>query len=180
MAHEPKGRVWLLPDDIDTGQILPHASLAALDPEETRHRLFGEVCPGLAERIEPGDILWAGDGFGQGSSREDAARCVQDLGVRLVLATSFARIFYRNAINIGLPVAMGHAGDTRDGDELQVNLVTGEVRNLTRDLKLSVTPVPPAIRPILAEGGLIPYIRQHGRLTSPEGGRSTPPERKPS
>jgi len=84
MAHEPKGRVWLLPDDIDTGQILPHASLAALDPEETRHRLFGEVCPGLAERIEPGDILWAGDGFGQGSSREDAARCVQDLGVRLV------------------------------------------------------------------------------------------------
>jgi 3-isopropylmalate/(R)-2-methylmalate dehydratase small subunit len=69
-------------------------------------------------------------------------------------------------------VAVGHRGDTRDGDELQVNLVTGETRNLTRDLKLAVTPVPSTIRPILAEGGLIPYIRRHGRLTSTEDGRS--------
>lgn len=171
MAHELRGRVWLLPDDIDTGQILPHAALISVDKEAARERLFGEVCPGLSERVEPGDILWAGDGFGQGSSREDPARCIQDLGIRLVLATSFARIFYRNAVNIGLPVAMGHPGDTRDGDELQVNLVTGEVRNLTRDQKLSVSPVPPAVRPILAEGGLIPYIRKHGRLSSAEGGR---------
>ena len=166
MAHECRGRVWLLPDDIETGQILPYSAFRELDPGEAREHLFEEVAPGLAGRLRSGDILWAGEGFGQGSSREDAPRLLKSLGVRLVLAQSFARIFYRNAINIGLPVAMGDPGETRDGDELEVNLVSGDVTNLTRDLRLRVQPVPREIRPILGEGGLLAYVKKHGRLSS--------------
>jgi 3-isopropylmalate dehydratase small subunit len=169
MAHELTGRVWLLPDNIETGQILPSGALAQMDEDVPSAALFSEVAPGLAGRISAGDILWAGEGFGQGSSREGAPRLIQRAGIRLVLASSFARIFYRNAINIGLSVAVGHPGDTRDGDEIQVNLVTGEVTNLTRDLKLKVEPVPKAIRPILAEGGLIAYIQKYGRLSQTDG-----------
>ncbi len=173
MAHELRGRVWLLPDDIETAQICPlHLVGEAMATEDgSAEHLFAEILPGLAKKIQPGDILWAGEGFGHGSSREDAALLIRRAGVRLVLAMSFARIFYRNAINLGLPVAVGDPRDTRDGDEIQVNLVTGEVRNLSRDLKLRVEPLPDAVRPILAEGGLIPYVRSKGRLSA--GGSRT-------
>jgi 3-isopropylmalate/(R)-2-methylmalate dehydratase small subunit len=171
LAHELHGRVWLLPDDIDTGQILPHATFTDLRDVDPRELLFSELRPGLAEKLRPGDILWAGRNFGQGSSREDAPRLIKDVGIRLVLAVDFARIFYRNAINIGLSVAMGDPRDTRDGDQLQVNLVSGVVQNLTRETKLQVEPLPSTIRPILAEGGLIPHLRKHGRL-APEDSRA--------
>lgn len=166
MAHELQGRVWLLPDDIETAQIVPRSSLMDLERSDPRDLLFSEVRPKLAEKISAGDILWAGLNFGQGSSREDAARFIKDVGIRLVLAQSFARIFYRNAINIGLAVAIGDPEDTKDGDELQVNLISGEVLNRTRDREISIEPLPPTIRPILAEGGLIPFLRRHGRLRS--------------
>lgn len=164
MAHELTGRVWLLPDDIQAAQILPYAAFKEMDPEEVRAHLLEGVVPGIGARIGEGDILWAGDGFGQGSSREEVPRALRMLGVRLVLASSFARIFYRNAINIGLPVAVGDPGSTRDGDELRVNLVSGEVFNVTRERTIRVHPVPKEIRPVLAEGGLLDYVRKHDGL----------------
>jgi 3-isopropylmalate dehydratase small subunit len=166
VAHELQGRVWLLPDHVETSQILPYKAFGEPDPEQLRRECLSTVIPGFGERLQGGDILWAGEGFGHGSSREDAARALKTLGVRLVLAQGFARIFYRNAINIGLPVAVGDPGPTRDGDELQVNLVTGEVTNLTRPARLRVRPVPAAIRPILSEGGLLAYVQKSGRLSS--------------
>jgi len=177
MAHELHGRVWLLPDDIETAQILPLSSLRDVERNDPSEMLFAELRPKFAEKISEGDILWAGRNFGQGSSREDAARLIKDVGIRLVLAQSFARIFYRNAINIGLAVAIGDPRDSKDGDELQVNLVSGEVLNLTRDRQIEIEPLPATIRPILAEGGLIPFIRRHGRLRTvaeqPSKGNST-------
>jgi len=164
MAHELHGRVWLLPDDIELAQIISRRDLEEGDPSDLARRLFADVAPGLAEKFAAGDILWAGQNFGHGSAREDAPRLLKDVGIRAVLASSFARIFYRNAINIGLAVAIGEPAGVRDGDELQINLVSGEVMNLTREQTLRIDPIPSAVRPILAEGGLIPYIRRHGDL----------------
>ena len=164
MGHEVQGRVWLLPDDVEAAQILPQRIAEPAGEPVSANRLFADVVPGLGERIAAGDILWAGQNFGQGSAREEAPRLLKDLGIRLVLASSFARIFYRNAINIGLAVAVGEAGGVRDGDELRVHLVTGEVTNLTREQTWRIEPIPPTVRPILAAGGLIPYIRRHGQL----------------
>lgn len=164
MAHELQGRVWLLPDDIETNQILPYSAFEDPDPEELRKTCLNTVIPGFGDKLQSGDILWAGEGFGHGSSREDAPRALKALGVRLVLAEGFARIFYRNAVNIGLPVAIGDRGDTRDGDELQVNVVTGVVTNITRGTRMRVEPVPKQIRPIVSEGGLLAFVNKYGRL----------------
>lgn len=166
MAHELRGRVWLLPDDIETSQILPYSAFGEPDPEELRQTCLQSVIPGFGEKLEPGDIVWAGEGFGHGSSREDAPRALRSLGIRLVLAQGFSRIFYRNALNIGLPAAVGDPGDTRDGDELQVNFVTGEVQNLTRKSRLRIEPIPKPVRPLVSEGGLLAYVRKYGRLKS--------------
>ena len=166
MAHELQGRVWLLPDNVETSEILPYSAFVEPDVEELRRRCLARIVPGFGEKLQPGDILWAGEGFGHGSSREDAPRALKELGVRLVLAQSFARIFYRNAINIGLPVAIGDPGGTRDGDELQVNLVSGEVNNLTRGTRMRAQPVPKPIRPYLTEGGLLAFVKKHGSLSS--------------
>lgn len=166
MAHELQGRVWLLPDDVETNQILPYRAFEEPDPAELRKTCLNAVIPGFGEKLGDGDILWAGEGFGHGSSREDAPRALKALGIRLVLAQGFSRIFYRNAVNIGLPAAIGDPGNTRDGDELQVNLVTGEVHNLTRGTKLRIEPIPKEIRPFVSEGGLLAYVRKHGRLES--------------
>lgn len=164
MVAELQGRVWLLPDDVQASQIVSVAAL--LDPDgidPASHVLTG-VAPGLAARLRPGDILWAGEGFGHGSSREAIPRLLVRAGIRLVLAVSFARVFYRNAVNIGLAAAVGHPGNTQDGDEIQVNLVTGDVVNTTRDLRQKLEPVPGMIRRILAEGGLVEYVKVHGSL----------------
>jgi len=166
MAHEFKGRVWMLPDDIATNQILPYSAFGEPDSEELRETCLQTVVPGFGDKLEPGDIIWAGEGFGHGSSREDAPRALKSLGVRMVLAQGFARIFYRNALNIGLPAAIGDPGETRTGDEIQVNLVKGEVHNLTRGSRLRIEPVPDTVRPLLNEGGLLAYVRKHGSLES--------------
>ena len=162
------GRAWVFGDNIDTDVLAPGIYMKGSIAELAQHCLES-VDPDFARNVQRGDILVAGENFGMGSSREQAGQALLELGVSALVAKSFARIFYRNAINIGLPVAVGDPGEARDGDELQVNLVTGEVLNLTRDHKLQVEPVPKTIRPILAEGGLIAYIRRHGRLSREPG-----------
>jgi 3-isopropylmalate/(R)-2-methylmalate dehydratase small subunit len=164
MAHELQGRVWLLPDDIQAAQIAPVNRVIDVEDIDPARALLADVVPGLAAKIQPGDFLWAGEGFGHGTSREDAPLLIKRAGIRLVLAASFAHTFYRNAINVGLPVAVGHPGETHDEDEIQVNLVTGEVCNVTQDFKQKVEPVPKVVRPILTEGGLIAYVKAHGGL----------------
>lgn len=153
MPDEIHGRVWLLGDDVDETMLLGEGNT----PDPLR--------AGLGQKFRAGDLLWAGEGFGVGSRREDAAHRLREWGVRLVLAQGFAREFYRNAINVGLPVAIGDPQGTHDGDELGVDLVSGRVQNRSRDQRLAVQPIPPALRPILEAGGLVPYLREHKGLS---------------
>lgn len=153
MPAELRGRVWLLGVDVDEPMLLGDGT--GCDP----------LRPGLGSKFSRGDMLWAGEGFGLGSRREDGARQLVEWGVRLVLARGFAREFYRNAINVGLPVAIGDPEGVDDGDELVVDLVAGRVHDRTRDSRVAIQPVPPALRPILEAGGLVRYLREHKGLS---------------
>ncbi|HEC81794.1 MAG TPA: 3-isopropylmalate dehydratase small subunit, partial [Thermoplasmatales archaeon] len=154
-----KGKAWRFGDDIDTDQIFPGAYLTLTDVEEMgKHAMEG--VPGredFAKKVDRGDIIVAGKNFGCGSSREQAPIAIKGSGVSVVVAKSFARIFYRNAVNIGLPIIeCKEVEKIQDGDTLEINLVTGDIENKTRNLSLSGTPVTSLEFEIMKAGGLIP------------------------
>jgi 3-isopropylmalate/(R)-2-methylmalate dehydratase small subunit len=158
-----RGRVRaVLGDDIDTDLIYPGRYLNITDREKTAEHLFELVYPDLRPALQPGEFLVAGKNFGCGSSREQAAAALKFAGVGAVLAASFARIFYRNAINLGLPavVAPRALGECAAGDELELDLVAGEIRNLTRQSAVPAAPLDPRAVELLAEGGLIGYLKR--------------------
>lgn len=157
-----QGRVHVLGDHIDTDVIIPARYLVTGDPAELARHCFEDLDPTLRERIGPGDVLVAGENFAQGSSREHAPLALQGLGVAAVVATSFARIFYRNAFNVGLPLLESpDAHDrVRDGDEVLVDLGAGAIRNLTRDEVYTATAVPPFMLALLESGGIVGYVRR--------------------
>ncbi len=155
-----KGRVWFLGDDIDTDQIMPARYLALRTADALgKHALSGND-PGWAERIGAGDILIAGANFGCGSSREHAPLGLKGMGLACVVARSFARIFYRNAVNIGLPLLvvkqpLGEGPQGRDG---WVDLATGRLSFDEGHSALEGTPPAPIVLAILAAGGLMQYV----------------------
>jgi 3-isopropylmalate/(R)-2-methylmalate dehydratase small subunit len=158
-----RGRAWVFGDNIDTDVLAPgHAMRKPL--EELAQHCLEAVDPQFARTVQRGDFVVAGDGFGIGSSREQAAQALAWLGIGAVLARSPARIFYRNAINLGLPVArFPDAHRIAQGDLLAVDLVHGRVRNLTQGgTELAIEPVPAFLLDILRAGGLIPHL--HARL----------------
>ena len=155
------GKAIKFGDNINTDVIIPGKYLELIDPEELgRHALEG-LDPTFAQRAKEGVILIGGVNFGCGSSREQAAIALKSAGVRCVLARSFARIFYRNAINIGLPAleCEGISEKTTEGDLLSVDLKTGTIQNKTRGTNLRASPLPEFILRLLEEGGLIPHVR---------------------
>jgi len=155
------GKAVKFGDNINTDVILPGKYLELIEPEELgRHALEG-LDPTFAQRAKEGVILVGGENFGCGSSREQAAIALKSAGVRCVLAGSFARIFYRNAINIGLPAleCEGISEKTTEGDLLSVDLKTGTIQNQTRRTTLRASPLPEFILKLLEEGGLIPHVR---------------------
>lgn len=158
------GRVWVLGDDIDTDVIYPGKYLPLLEPEEmAKHALEG-LNPDFPERIKPGDILVAGPGFGCGSSREQAATCLKAAGVKAIIAASFARIFFRNAVNQGLPIIQAEIrGFVGDGAVISIDFS----RNIIVHPG-GVTPFAPldeSVHAILRAGGLIPAVRAKLGLT---------------
>lgn len=163
-----KGRAWVLGDNVSTDHIISgkykFKSISSL--EGMLPHLLEEVIPGFAEKVRPGDVIVAGDNFGMGSSREQAPLLLKMAGVSAVVAKSFARIFYRNAINIGLPpiIAKEVPEVTMEGDIIEFDLMEGKVANLTKGVAESFIPFPQEVLAILAEGGLINYIRRHGGL----------------
>ncbi len=161
-----RGRVWKFGDEINTDLIIAgryKLSITDLD-ELSKHAMEG-VMPDFAQKIRRGDLIVAGRNFGCGSSREQAPLVLRHLGVGAVIAKSFARIFYRNAINIGLPaVECKDADQIHDGDFLEINLKGGIIKNLTRKTEYPVKPIPPALWEILSNGGLVNYIKKYGRL----------------
>ena len=155
-----RGKVWRFGDDVDTDAIIPARYLNTTDPQELARHCMEAAAPAFAREVRPGDIIVAGKNFGCGSSREHAPLCIKAAGVSCVIAAGFARIFYRNAFNIGLPILESReaAEATRQGDELEVDLATGEIRNLTRDRTFMARPIPPFMQELIGDGGLIKHI----------------------
>jgi 3-isopropylmalate/(R)-2-methylmalate dehydratase small subunit len=155
-------------DNVNTDYIIAAQHKAAsLDIAEMARHTFADIDPDFVERVQPGDIVVAGANFGCGSSRETAVHVLKALGVQAVLARSFARIYFRNAINSGLPVLECDTTEIEQGDRLEVRLADGVVVNHTRDAQLRVTPLPPVMQAVLAAGGIPHYLRQHGDLVLP-------------
>ena len=157
-----KGKAIKLGDDISTDDIIPgrFAHLRSNLPELAKH-ILEDVAPGFGVRVEPGDFLVAGKNLGLGSSREHAPVVIKMSGIGAILAKSAARIFFRNAINQGLPVLLCDTDKIGDGDELEIDLTGGIVANLTSGITLDCSKMPPIMTAILKEGGLIPYIQKY-------------------
>jgi 3-isopropylmalate/(R)-2-methylmalate dehydratase small subunit len=164
MSATIQGRAWVFGDNIDTDLLAPgHAMRKPL--EELAQHCLEAVRPGFAKDFRRGNIIVAGNGFGIGSSREQAAQALRFLGASVVLARSAARIFYRNAFNLGLPVmVLPEAGEIAEGDQLEVDPAAGIVRNVTQGKEYRTEPVPGFLLEIVADGGLIPHLhkRIHG------------------
>ncbi len=160
-----KGNAITIGDDVSTDDIIPgrFAHLRSNLPELTTHALEDRL-PGFYGRVQPGDILVGGKNFGLGSSREHAPVVIKMAGISAILVQSVARIFYRNAINQGVVVLICDTSGIADGDTLEIRLNEGIVLNHRSGAKLSCGRVPPLMSRILAAGGLVPYIREHGTL----------------
>ena len=157
-----KGKVFKFGDNISTDLIAPGRFLYLRSnlPELAKHTLE-DADPTFVERVKKGDFIVAGRNFGLGSSREHAPLIIKMSGVSAILVRSVARIFFRNAINLGLPVLICDTNKINDGDTLEIDLKTGEVADLTSKTKLYVNPIPDIMLHILEEGGLVPYIKKH-------------------
>ena len=160
-----KGGVFKFGDDISTDHIAPGRLIYLRSnlPELAKH-VFEDADPIFAKRVKSGDFVVGGKNFGLGSSREHAPIIIKMSGVSAVLAKSFARIFFRNAINIGLPVLICDTDKINDGDQLEVDLEKGIINNLTNKAQLSFSRIPEVMLRILDEGGLIPYIKKYKSL----------------
>ena len=159
---EVRGRAMTLGDDVDTDQIYPSRFLEETEFEEMGKHALAGIDPELASTVADYEIIVAGRNFGCGSSREHAPRSLKQAGIRCLLASSFARIFYRNAINIGLPALELRPEDVariRCGDHVVVMPFAGRVRNTTRQQDYSFTPITGLAARILKAGGLVPYER---------------------
>lgn len=150
-------------DDISTDHIAPGRYFhLRSDLEEFAKHVLEDADPEFARKMSPGDLVVAGRNFGLGSSREHAPTIMKIAGVGAVLAKSFARIFYRNAINVGLPVIECNTDTIEQGDVLQVELATGKITDLTKGIEIEFMALPPFMRRILLEGGLVAHINKHG------------------
>lgn len=155
-----KGRVWRFEDNIDTDLIIPARFLNTSDEKELSKGCFADLRPGFYEKVRKGDIIVAGRNFGCGSSREHAPVAIKACGISLIIAKSFARIFYRNAFNIGLPLLECEEADQiRDGDTLSVDLSKGEIIDLTTKKSYYANPIPEFMMEIIKAGGLLNYVK---------------------
>jgi 3-isopropylmalate/(R)-2-methylmalate dehydratase small subunit len=159
------GKAWIFKDNISTDEISPgrYMSLRSNLPELAKHTLE-DARNDFPLNVRPGDFVVAGKNFGMGSSREQAPLVIKMLGVRAVVAKSFARIFYRNAINIGLPAIVLDTSAINEGDELELDLSGGKVVNLTKKQELVFPRMSKTMEAILNEGGLLAYVEKYGDL----------------
>jgi len=156
-----KGRVWKYGDNINTDVIFPGKyTYTLMPPEEMARHALEDLDPEFASQVRPGDVIVAGRNFGCGSSREQAAACLKAAGIQAVIARSFARIYFRNAINLGLPVIQcPEAVEALEkGDEIEVDLAAGEIRSAKG--RFHFPPFPESVVGILKAGGLIAYTRE--------------------
>lgn len=159
---ERTGPAHVLPDDIDTDQIIPGEYLNTVPDAELGEYVFEGYDPEFAEQVEEGDIIVGGENFGLGSSREAAPIAIRNAGVSAVVAESFARIFYRNAINIGLPIVIlpGILKYVSENDHIRIDIAEGAVKNVTTGETFQATALPDDLLEILKVGGLVEYRKR--------------------
>ena len=160
------GRAHRYGDHINTDVIIPARYLNSSDVAELAAHCMEDIDPEFVHRVRPGDVMVAGENFGCGSSREHAPLAIKGAGVSAVIASSFARIFFRNAINTGLPVLVSPeaSAEVQGGDEVEVDLASGRICNVTRGREYQAEPFPGFLRAIIAAGGLVAFARE--RLAS--------------
>ena len=154
------GKVWKFGADIDTDAIIPARYLITSDPLELAKHCMEDADPDFMKKVKPGDIIVAGKNFGCGSSREHAPIAIKEAKISCVVAKSFARIFYRNAFNMGLPIFESEEAYDKcdEGDEIEVDADAGIIRNKTKGIEFKVAPIPPFMQELIADGGLMAHI----------------------
>ncbi|HAX97631.1 MAG TPA: 3-isopropylmalate dehydratase small subunit [Candidatus Atribacteria bacterium] len=157
-----QGKVIQYGDNVDTDVIIPARYLTATDPLELAKHCMEDIDPDFQKKRNNHSIIVAGKNFGCGSSREHAPLAIKGSGIKAIIASSFARIFYRNAINVGLPILELEEADTRlsSGDEVEINIQKGTITNLTQNKVYQAQPFPPFIQEIMARGGLMNLVKE--------------------
>jgi 3-isopropylmalate/(R)-2-methylmalate dehydratase small subunit len=156
------GAAWKYGDNVDTDVIIPARYLSMSTAQELARHCMEDLDPAFAGAVRPGDVIVAGENFGCGSSREHAPLAIKGAGVSCVVASSFARIFYRNAINVGLPILESPAAakGIESGHSVEIDLQAGQIHNRTTGESHQAEPYPPFMMDIIRAGGLVPYTRQ--------------------
>jgi 3-isopropylmalate/(R)-2-methylmalate dehydratase small subunit len=159
-----EGRIWKFGSDVDTDAIIPARYLNQTDAGELAKHAMEDERPEFKKEVKKGDLLVAERNFGCGSSREHAPLALKAAGITCVIAESFARIFYRNGFNQGLPLLESHEASKgiKDGDRVRVDLATGEIFDLTQQRKFFAKPIPPFMQDLIRDGGLILHLRKRG------------------
>jgi len=156
-----KGKVHRFGEDINTDDIISAKYLVSTDAKELGSKCMEAINPDFVKKVQPGDIIVAGKNFGCGSSREHAPLAIKGCGISAVLAPSFAAIFYRNAINIGLPfLTLPDTSRINEGDEVQIDLNNGIIKNLTRNEEYKTQPFPQFLQELVSKGGLMSYVKE--------------------
>jgi len=157
-----KGKVWKFGDNIDTDAIIPARYLNTSDPAELAKHVMEDADRDFPSKVKQGDMIIAQANFGCGSSREHAPIAIKAAGMQAVIAKSFARIFYRNSFNIGLPIFESDdaADNISEGDEIEVDADNGVIRNITRDEEYTAKPIPPFMQELISAGGLIEWTKK--------------------
>lgn len=163
-----RGKVWKFGDDVDTDAIIPARYLNTSDPKELSKHIMEDADRDFPNKAKPGDILVAGKNFGCGSSREHAPIAIKAAGLRVVIAKSFARIFYRNAFNIGLPIfeSTDASEKIKEADEIEVDADNGIIRNLTSHEEYKANPIPPFMQELIDAGGLVEWTKRKLQVKS--------------
>ncbi len=156
-----KGKAWKFGKDVDTDQIIPARYLNTSDPMELAKHCMEDANPEFVNKMGRGDLIVADKNFGCGSSREHAPISIKEAGVSAVIAKSFARIFYRNAFNMGLPIFESKEAveGIAEGDEIEVEMETGLIRNRTQNSEFQAAPIPPFMQELIDVGGLMEYVK---------------------
>ncbi len=150
-------------DNINTDYVISgRYKFRIQDPKELAKHIFEDLDPSFASRVKKGDVLVAGENFGCGSSREQAPQSLKQAGFYAIVAKSFARIFYRNAFNLGLMLLECNTDFIDDGDELELDIEKGKLKNKAKGLILDIKPLPPVMKKLLEDGGVIEHFKKYG------------------
>lgn len=157
------GKAWKFEDNLNTDGIIPARYNITIIPQELAKNVFCEIKPEYAKTVQPGDVIVGGQNFGCGSSREHAPIAIQGSGAKCIIASSYARIFFRNAINIGLPIleCPEAVADITEGDDVEVNLTTGEIFNRTNGHTFQARPLPDFVLKIAEADGIVNFLKEH-------------------